>query len=120
MDRLTYNYLNAGNRLASVADSADTTGFYDGNTTGTDYRYDGNGNMVEDKNKEITISYTYLNLPDTIAGNENLVYIYDASGTKWLKNYNGMTYTAYYGDFVYKLDQGAYELSLIHIFNKYK
>ena len=65
-----------------MADSADTTGFYDGNTTGTDYRYDGNGNMVEDKNKKITISYTYLNLTVAIFGNGNMIYIYYAGNTR--------------------------------------
>ena len=113
MDKLTYAYLYSGNRLHSVTDSAATTGFYDGNTTGWDYAYDGNRNMVEDKNKGITVSYNYLNLPDTIAGNESINYIYDALGVKWLKNYDGLEHTAYYGAFVYRLNQSAYELDYI-------
>jgi|GEM_PF-1819460 len=113
MDQLTYFYLNAGNRLDSVADAASMTGFYNGNTSGSDYLYDGNGNMKEDKNKDISITYNYLNLPDTISGEENIYYIYDASGVKWVKNYDDQTNTAYYGSFVYKSDepQSDYEAS---------
>ncbi len=115
MDQLTYFYHNAGNRLDSVADAASTTGFYDGNTSGSDYLYDGNGNMKEDKNKDITISYNYLNLPEVISGEENIYYIYDASGVKWVKDYADQTYTAYYGSFVYKSSspQSGYAVSYI-------
>ena len=33
----------------------------------TDYNYDANGNMIEDKNKKITdIDYNYMNLPTAV------------------------------------------------------
>ena len=48
----------SGNQLTSVTDAADThLGFVDGNTTGNDYTYDENGNLIQDKNKGFTIEY---------------------------------------------------------------
>lgn len=41
-----YSYL--ANQLISVSDTADSLGFYDGNTTGDDYAYDTNGNLTKD------------------------------------------------------------------------
>jgi RHS repeat-associated protein len=60
-------------------------GFIDGNTTGDDYVYDANGNMIVDNNKHITsITYNHLNLPTqiTFGTTGNIVYIYTASGQK--------------------------------------
>jgi hypothetical protein len=56
IDNLTYSYGALSNQLASVSDAGGdaTKGFIDGNTAGNDYAYDGNGNMVTDKNKLLT------------------------------------------------------------------
>ena len=86
MDNLTYNYNGGGNQLQYVSDAGlATEGFKDGNTSGNDYSYDGNGNMTEDKNKDIaTIAYNHLNLPRKVIkdNGDSLVYIYDAAGIK--------------------------------------
>jgi len=95
IDNLTYNYGSAfGNQLMSVGDGAATAdkdkGFYDGNTSGNDYAYDANGNMTQDKNKNLVLSagqsitYNHLNLPEKVTkyGNDNIVYLYDATGAK--------------------------------------
>ncbi|MEY2702836.1 MAG: hypothetical protein RLY43_1474 [Bacteroidota bacterium] len=86
IDYLQYGYATNSNKLLSVADNSNnTSGFKDGNTTGDDYVYDGNGNMTMDKNKNITaITYNHLNLPTqiTFGNNGNIVYIYTASGQK--------------------------------------
>ncbi|NJN28665.1 MAG: RHS repeat-associated core domain-containing protein, partial [Cyclobacteriaceae bacterium] len=94
VDNLDYNYTGTGNKLNYVKDNNTTyTGeenhFKDGNPgIATDYAYDANGNMIEDKNKGITaIAYNHLNLPSLITfGNGNTIeYIYDASGVKLQK-----------------------------------
>ena len=53
-------------------------GFKDGNTSGNDYTYDANGNMITDANKDITnISYNHLNLPTqvTFTGQGSIAYV---------------------------------------------
>jgi hypothetical protein len=93
LDSLTYTYSNSGssNQLAKVNESGNDTEilgveqFLDGTNTGDDYSYDDNGNLTEDKNKDITsITYNHLNKPTQILfGNQNSIgYIYDATGTK--------------------------------------
>jgi len=109
-DNLTYFY--NGNQLTKVNDAItnqQTEGFIDGNTTGDDYSYDTNGNMIEDKNKNITsITYNHLNLPTQIqiANQGNIVYTYDATGTKLSKTVNPLfgTYqsTFYAGNYIYE------------------
>ncbi len=68
-----------------INDSGTTDGVNNGNTSGTDYIYDDNGNMDWDKNKDIEIEYNYLNLPKKIyeegGSGDELLYIYDANGT---------------------------------------
>ncbi|MBF4519570.1 RHS repeat-associated core domain-containing protein, partial [Flavobacterium sp. ANB] len=55
IDNLAYTYPTNTNQLSKVTDSANnTSGFNDANTTGDDYTYDVNGNMISDKNKNIT------------------------------------------------------------------
>ena len=107
VDNLDYTY-GSGNRLQSVTDlSMNTALFSDGNTSGSDYLYDRNGNMSADKNKGITnIDYNHLNLPDLVqlSGSKSLTYQYSASGSKLKKTIvDGSTTTEdYAGAFQYK------------------
>ena len=41
-------------------------GFGDANKTGPDYAYDQNGNPPQDRNKDIYICYSLLNLPEKV------------------------------------------------------
>ena len=84
--------------------------FTDKNTSGADYGYDNNGNLIEDKNKEIgSISYNHLNLPHvvTVNGKGTIKYIYDATGNKLEKKTietspsSKTTSTVYLGGYVY-------------------
>ncbi|HEX5172128.1 MAG TPA: DUF6443 domain-containing protein, partial [Cyclobacteriaceae bacterium] len=112
IDDLTYNYGSGGNQLMYVSDNGTASikekGFNDGNTSGNDYTYDVNGNMTLDKNKNMSITYNHLNLPDriTLADNSYIQYIYDAGGNKLSQVfYNAATQTTitadYSGEFVY-------------------
>jgi RHS repeat-associated protein len=104
IDDLTYSYANndVSNKLMKVTDAySDPTtklgDFKDGTNTGyDDYRYDVNGNMTIDYNKNIVfngiivgdgIIYNHLNLPRTIyIDNKGTIdYVYDAAGNKLKK-----------------------------------
>ncbi len=131
IDNLTYRYADNSNKLIAVTDGIKTDNklgdFTDKNTTGDDYAYDTNGNMIMDKNKNITnITYNYMNLPVKITfsppggggnGGGTITYTYDALGNKLKKTtqennvtvvYNKVNYTtniitetSYVGNFVY-------------------
>ncbi len=116
MDNLDYLYL--GNQLQSVTELQDGNidfGFKDGNTSGNDYAYDDNGNMITDLNKGIqSISYNHLNLPTFIEVNAvtedgSIQYVYDAAGIKHQKHVfeNGVAVatTDYAGNFVYENEE---------------
>ena len=124
IDDLNYHYLNHSNQLARVDDAYGDAGqddFKDGNTSADDYTYDANGNMSQDRNKEITgasaITYNHLNLPETVTftGNRSITYTYDAAGIKLQKTVNdngAITTTDYMGSFIYEegqLQQFAHE-----------
>ena len=89
---LTYN----GNQLIKVGDNGypsygyEIRQYHDNNTSGNDFAYDLNGNMLHDKDRGIaTIRYNLLNLPDTIQftnGNQ-IVHRYDAEGNRLTTNY---------------------------------
>lgn len=112
IDELTYSYVDENsNRLAKVTDGAggnDHKGFIDGNKTGDDYTYDDNGNMIADKNKNITkIEYNHLNLPKkiTFGTTGTIEYIYNSAGQKLEKIVTEgptTTNTNYLGGFQYK------------------
>lgn len=112
IDELTYHYYknSASNRLLNVIDDKNDpqTKLGDfrssqkymtalGNQRSVqdiDYDYDANGNLIYDKNKDITsIEYNHLNLPQTITidGKGSIQYTYDAAGNKIKKvvNENG-------------------------------
>lgn len=90
MDWLKYNYgdsISRSNQLRSVTDQGIITkGFRDRNTSGDDYGYDGNGNLISDKNKGIdSIQYNpYLDVTEEIvkSSGERVKYFYDADGIK--------------------------------------
>ena len=111
MDNLTYQYAE-GNQLSAVADASTYTGqgFEETDSEGlnaNEYLYDRNGNMIADRNKDIThIDYNYLNLPQMVTfGNGNQVrYTYDAAGIKLRKESttgSNTTTTDYIGGFHY-------------------
>jgi len=109
IDDLTYTYenTNASNRLQSVVDGGTTDGFNDRNTTSVDYLYDANGNLREDRNKNIDqIIYNRLNLPQSVefADGDKIEYIYDASGNKQVRIVSGSEsdLTYYMGTFEYQ------------------
>ncbi|MFV1883192.1 MAG: DUF6443 domain-containing protein [Balneola sp.] len=97
MDQLSYYY--SGNQIKAITDNAtystggyNLEGFKDGASNSIEYEYDANGNMIRDDNKSIeSIRYNKMNLPEVISftnGNQ-IVYLYDAAGTKLSKK----TYT---------------------------
>ncbi len=109
IDNLAYTYPSNSNQLAKVTDSSNnTSGFNDVNKTGDDYTYDANGNMITDKNKNITaIAYNQLNLPKkiTFGTTGSIEYIYNASGQKLEKIVTEGAVTTnsnYLGGFQYK------------------
>ena len=94
MNQLTLSY--DGNHLSHVDDSGygsyeyATKQYHDNNTSGNDFAYDANGNMIYDQDRGIAaIRYNLLNLPDTIQfmnGNQ-IVHRYDAAGNRLTTNY---------------------------------
>lgn len=122
VDNLSYVYstptISYTNKLYKVKDLTTQTatngqmGDFSDGTSGnnTDYAYDDNGNLLSDKNKNITnIKYNYLDKPETITitGKGVLKIIYDAEGNKLQKQFtpNGTTtavVTTYINQYVYK------------------
>ncbi len=79
VDHLTYSY--TGNRLSSLTDASGNHSGVKGGTSS--YGYDANGNMITDGNRGATLTYNYLNLPQTVtAGSKTYSYDYDAAGSK--------------------------------------
>ncbi len=88
IDELQYNY--DGNRLISVIDNYNNTGYEGGGNT---IAYDVNGNMTNMLDKGIqNIGYNFLNLANTYSINKNgtqtFQYTYRADGAKIKKVYN--------------------------------
>ncbi|MGE8341580.1 MAG: RHS repeat-associated core domain-containing protein, partial [Flavobacterium sp.] len=109
IDDLVYTYPANSNQLSKVADNSNnSSGFNDVNKTDDDYSYDENGNMITDKNKNITrITYNHLNLPKkiTFGTTGSIEYFYNASGQKLEKQVTEGTVTAvtnYLGGYQYK------------------
>jgi hypothetical protein len=84
-DRLVYDYYANTNRLLKVDDSGENNNqateefFTENSTDATDFTYDDAGNMITDANKDISLTYNYLNLVKTAKGNS---YTYTATGQK--------------------------------------
>ena len=120
IDQLSYSYKANSNKLTKVTDLAPSTvtdqlgDFQDGVNAGDDYAYDGNGNLISDQNKKISlIRYNILNLPSEIqvAGKGSIKYYYDATGNKLQKrtldntlSTTSPTVTNYIGGAVYLND----------------
>ncbi len=127
IDKMTYSYVAAGvsNKLTAVTEDASIGStdnhlgdFTDLNRPGAydyDYTYDGNGNLIADKNKKIdSIYYNHLNLPRRIRVSDSsnalkgiIEYTYDAGGNKLEKKTtegSKVTVTRYIGGFVYQSD----------------
>jgi RHS repeat-associated protein len=93
IDQLTFSYQTNSNKLSQVTDAANDAasvlGDFHYTTKGAyDYSYDSAGNLTQDKNKGIdTIVYNYLNLPQLVHvnGKGNILYTYDAAGTRLKK-----------------------------------
>ncbi|WP_264538219.1 RHS repeat domain-containing protein [Flavobacterium sp. N1736] len=105
---MSYTY-NNGNRLKKVDDGFKNSaygaeGFKDGTNTDDDYIYDANGNMILDKNKDITsVTYNHLNLPVKVTfGSGTIDYKYDATGAKQRKIVSTGITTDYAGGFQYE------------------
>ncbi len=90
IDQLNYTY--EGNHLESIAEDSNIEHGYIGE--GGKYIHNGAGNMVKDYNKNMTITYNYLNLPEQITfteTGESITIMYDALGNKLRKtSSNGM------------------------------
>jgi RHS repeat-associated protein len=136
IDKLQYTYYTNSNKLSAVTDSVPAPAgpglgdFTDKNTSGYDYGYDENGNLITDLNKKLNgstgndlrsggaIVYNHLNLPwqitvktdDGLSKKGTITYIYDASGNKLKKvvvdeSVSGKTITtttSYVGGLVYE------------------
>lgn len=108
IDNLVYTYATNTNKLLNVLDNSNnSSGFKDGNKIGDDYSYDANGNLITDKNKNITaIVYNHLNLPTkiTFGTTGTIEYIYNATGQKLEKivtQGTTITSTNYLGGYQY-------------------
>jgi RHS repeat-associated protein len=109
IDDLVYTYTANTNQLTKVVDNSNNvSGFNDANKADDDYSYDDNGNMITDKNKNITaISYNHLNLPKkiTFGTTGSIEYFYTAAGQKIEKIVTEGTVTTatnYLGGYQYK------------------
>jgi len=110
MDDLVYTY--TGNTLSSLSDNGDDDyGFVDKSNTQNEYTYDVNGNLKADANKGITnVDYSINNLPVKVGfdNNQNIQYIYDATGIKQRKMVSNGDVTDYAGSYVYVNDELTY------------
>ena len=89
-----YHYVGNSNRLSSVD-----------NVTVMAYEYDANGNAKKDGRNGMSLSYNYLNLPESAGnGSVNVNYTYDAVGVKLRKQSSTRGTTDYINGIQYKPD----------------
>lgn len=113
VDDLTLSY--DGNRLASVSDAVRPrhvnracNRFNPRASAEIQYAYDSCGNMVEDNNRSLAVSYNSLSLPDSISfyGNERTIaYGWRGDGTKRFKSVDDrgtLSLTEYFDGVVYR------------------
>lgn len=110
IDNLGYRY--DGNQLENVQDGqsnanvGNSNHFVDNNSTGIEYNFDGNGNMVADANKGLTLDYNYLNLPVKVTKDaaNYIRFTYDATGKKLARKTvvdNSAITTTFVNGFIY-------------------
>jgi hypothetical protein len=87
VDRLSYRYAPYGNQLEGISDAVPDAGFVSGDfspsPSGGDYRYDANGNLTANPDRDIRlIRYNHLDLPEEMAfgSGEKLLFAYSAEG----------------------------------------
>ena len=94
VDDLYYEY--DGNRLCKVSNAVESPcykgamHFADGSDEDTEYGYDADGNLIEDKNKDITrITYNVLNLPEHLdfKSGKYVNFTYSSTGKKLRSDY---------------------------------
>ena len=116
IDDLSYTY--TGNRLEAVEDAAPLgvgiypfpTDFQNNASLPTEYLYDLNGNIVEDKNAGFDVKYNHLNKPIQIhqMGSGNVIHItYAADGTK-LRQKTGIETLDYSTVYLYRNGEMLY------------
>lgn len=153
IDQLQYTYQPTSNRLQNVIDVSPNTSLtlgdfhyspaysstFGGNkaATATDYGYNSAGDLISDKNKDITsIAYNFLNLPQVITTAKGTIwYNYNSLGEKLQKmvkesgvtvTLNGVNYTTnltrvttYLSGFVYEsLTYDNANLASLNYFDK--
>ena len=96
IDNLTYYYDDGArpDRLSRVIDAASATkGFVYVSTASPAYLYDANGNLTQDKHKDLTFSYNYMNLPNNVVKTTGgtIGLSYTADGEKLSKTAGGVT-----------------------------
>lgn len=103
------NLLYSSNDL--IADMSGQTGVYnrfsDNGSMECDYVYDGNGNMITDANRGMSLTYNCLSLPEiiSVSGQGTILNCYDALGAKKSLTYvNGVdtTKVEYLDGVIYK------------------
>lgn len=107
MDSLAFTYNTESNLLTHVKENATGVGGFVQDPTygGNAFVYDANGNLIEDRNKGITIGYNHLNLVSSISWKNKttgmtlgvLEYVYDAAGTMLQKINTPKTGTSTWG-----------------------
>ncbi|WP_294312404.1 DUF6443 domain-containing protein [uncultured Chryseobacterium sp.] len=105
IDNLQYQY--TGNKLISVKDDQQNSTGYPYFATPNIIQYDndtgdGNGNMIKNLDKKIiSLKYNYLNLSNTILGNNyNISYTYRADGIKVGKVFSSGTFSNFNTDYI--------------------
>jgi RHS repeat-associated protein len=117
VDNLTYSYLNNGNKLQKVDDSATIDGFKNGTNSGDDYDYYSDGKLKKDLNRNISkIEYNYLDLVSKVkfVNNDSIQYFYTSTGIKRQSKrvIGGITsYTLYDGEIIYTFTGNVTSLS---------
>ena len=90
MDNMRVSLYPNSNQVKSIIEYGDnTTGFVQNiSVTGNAYVYNANGHLIQDLNKNITITYNYMDLVNTVTWNNPagtpfgfVQYLYDANGT---------------------------------------
>ncbi|MBP2833848.1 hypothetical protein J8281_16755 [Aquimarina sp. U1-2] len=89
----------SGYQPLQITDTADkNTGFidYDDGIRGSEYIYDPSGNMIQDLNKGINLTYNHLDRIETVTfdNGSTLNFTYDATGQKLRKTYTDGAFTS--------------------------